>query len=276
MTVAVAAAVADGVLPGRVWIYSNYHCNLACSYCLTDSAPGVAKRALTADRMVRVAEQAAELGFDAIGVTGGEPFLAPGMAGTLARIADILPTIALTNGTLFSGARLAALDALAGRDIALQISLDAADPDVNDEARGAENFAQVIDAIPKLVERGIRVRLATTVGDVAPHDAARLCALHRELGVADEDHVVRPIVHRGRAAERAIGVHATRDDLPAELTVTADGAYWSPFGPTVRDGRVDTDLLISRTTDPLAVPAELLLRAVEGRPPGTDTTLNIR
>ncbi len=272
----VATAVAEGVLPGRVWMYSNYHCNLACSYCLSDSAPGVAKRALTPERMVRVAEQAAELGFDAIGVTGGEPFLDPHMAGTLARIAGILPTIALTNGTLFSGARLAALDALVGRDIALQISLDSADPDVNDEARGPENFAKVIEAIPKLVERGIHVRLATTVSDVGPEDAARLCALHRDLGVSDADHIVRPVVHRGRAAELGVGVHATRDDLPAELTVTADGAYWSPFGPTVRDGRVDTDLLISRTTDPLVVPAELLLREVEGRPPGTDTTLNIR
>ena len=24
--------VAAGALPGRVWFYSNYHCNLACAY----------------------------------------------------------------------------------------------------------------------------------------------------------------------------------------------------------------------------------------------------
>jgi sulfatase maturation enzyme AslB (radical SAM superfamily) len=24
---------------GRLWLYANYHCNLACRYCLTDSAP---------------------------------------------------------------------------------------------------------------------------------------------------------------------------------------------------------------------------------------------
>ena len=36
---AIAEAVAAGVLPGRVWMYSNYHCNLACAYCLTESAP---------------------------------------------------------------------------------------------------------------------------------------------------------------------------------------------------------------------------------------------
>lgn len=35
----IADAVRDGTLPGRVWLYSNYHCNLACSYCLTESSP---------------------------------------------------------------------------------------------------------------------------------------------------------------------------------------------------------------------------------------------
>jgi hypothetical protein len=38
----------------------------------------------------------------------------------------------------------------------------------------------------------------------------------------------------------------------------------------------DTDLLITRTTMPLRVPAAALLRLVQGRPPGTDSQLNIR
>jgi hypothetical protein len=58
--------------------------------------------------------------------------------------------------------------------------------------------------------------------------------------------------------------------------VTADGAFWSPFGPTVTDGRLDTDLLLTRTTAPLSVPATVLLRLVEGRPAGTDAALGIR
>ena len=32
---AIAEAVAEGRLPGRVWLYANYHCNLVCTYCLT-------------------------------------------------------------------------------------------------------------------------------------------------------------------------------------------------------------------------------------------------
>ncbi|MGI8699184.1 MAG: hypothetical protein ACR2J0_08605, partial [Mycobacteriales bacterium] len=65
-------------------------------------------------------------------------------------------------------------------------------------------------------------------------------------------------------------------DLPAELTITADGAFWSPFGPTVHSGQLDTDLLITRTTSPLNTPADALLHLVNGRPPGDDARLNIR
>lgn len=271
----VAEAVGGGVLPGRMWLYSNYQCNLTCSYCLTESAPGVRRRELTPDVMVELAEQAAALGFRALGVTGGEPFLIPDMARTLARLGEILPTVGLTNGTLFTGRRLAAAGALAGSDVALQISLDSADPDVNDEARGPDNFGKVVAAIPALIERGVTVRIATTVQDADPDDMAKLCALHRDLGVADEDHVVRPVISRGRAAQSGMGVPIMPDDLPAELTLTADGAFWSPFGPTVREGRLDTDLLLTRTIDPVSVPAHTLLQLVEGRPAGGDATLNI-
>ena len=272
----VAEAVASGILPERVWLYSNYHCNLACSYCLTESSPSVRRRELSAEHMIELARQAAELGFASLGVTGGEPFLVSDMASTLARLGSILPTIALTNGTLFTGARLRATEVLAGGDVALQISLDSADPDVNDEARGPHNFAKVVAAVPALVARGVTVRIATTGESLDPGDMARLCALHRDLGVPDEDHVVRPILSRGRAAEAGLGVAVSVDDLPAELTLTADGAYWSPFGPTVRAGRLDTDLLLTRTIDPVRVPAAAMLRLTENEEIGSDTTLNIR
>jgi hypothetical protein len=59
--------------------------------------------------------------------------------------------------------------------------------------------------------------------------------------------------------ERGLGVEAGPADLPAELTISADGAFWSPFGPTVHGGRLDTDLLLTRVTRPLTRPAAALL-----------------
>ena len=51
----VAEAIEQGVIGSRLWFYANYHCNLACSYCLTESAPDVALRALDGVLMVDLA-----------------------------------------------------------------------------------------------------------------------------------------------------------------------------------------------------------------------------
>jgi MoaA/NifB/PqqE/SkfB family radical SAM enzyme len=273
---AVAEAIEDGVLPGRLWFYANYHCNLVCTYCLTESGPRVERRELGEERMLSLAREAAELGFTALGVTGGEPFLLPYLPELLPRLAAILPLVCLSNGTVFTERRLERLRPLAELPAAIQISLDRPEPDANDAMRGPENFRKVVEAVPRLVERGVRVRIATTVSSIDDRERERLCALHRRLGVPDSDHVIRPIVHRGRAVDHGLGVDAGPSDLPAELTITTDGAFYSPFGPTVHGGLLDTDLLVTRTTTPLSVPASALLRIVRGRPPGADAQLDIR
>ncbi|HXM59169.1 MAG TPA: radical SAM protein, partial [Candidatus Dormibacteraeota bacterium] len=233
-------------------------------YCLTESGPRVARRELDVERLPEIAAEARRAGFTDLGVTGGEPFLVAGLPAALAVMAEELPTLVLSNGTRFTGRLLDELAPLADLDFAVQVSLDSADPAANDEMRGPRNFASVVRAIPRLRELGIRVRVATTTVGLERDELARLCELHRSLGVPDEDHVVRPIVRRGRAVDHGLGVAATMAELPAELTITADGAFWSPFGPTVHGGRLDTDLLITRTIEPLSVPAEAMLRIARG------------
>ena len=271
----VEQAAADGAIGGRLWLYANYHCNLACRYCLTESAPAVPRRQLPVDQLPELAREARKIGFTALGVTGGEPFLVRGLPAALAAMARELPVVVLSNGTLFGGRLLAQLSVLTGLDVAVQISLDSADPDVNDEMRAPLNFAKVVGAIPRLRELGLRVRIATTTQGLPPGELARLCELHRSLGVADEDHVVRPIVRRGRAVDHGLGVSASLADLPAELTITTDGAFWSPFGPTVHGGRLDTDLLITRAVRPLSIPAAAMLKVAGGAPAAGGSELKI-
>ncbi len=270
------AAIDAGQVGDRLWLYSNYHCNLRCVYCLTESAPGVPRRLLAPDEMVVAADEAVALGFRSLGVTGGEPFVVAEMPEVAALLARRLPLIVLTNATLFTPRLLARMRPLADLPVTLQISLDSADPDVNDELRSPKNFAKVVDAIPRLVEMGIPVRVATTGDHNSADEMERLCALHRRLGVPDEEHVVRPVVRRGRASENDMGVVAAAKDFHPELTLTADGAFWSPFAPTVRGGRLDLDLLVSRTRLPLERPTGALLRLSAANPEGTDTSLNIR
>ena len=273
----VTEALASGELPGRVWIYSNYHCNLACSYCLTESSPRSERRELTAEQMLAIAIEAKDLGFTGIGVTGGEPMLLPWLPKTVAAMAEHLPIILLTNGTLLGGDRFERAAPLAHPNIAVQISLDSHLPDLNDMARGPNNFEKVVAVVPRLIVSGVRVRIGTTTGGALDDPALEpLRALVRSLGVRDEDHIVRPIVRRGRADERDLGVYAVARDIPSELTIAADGAFWGSFGPTVRAGRLDTDLLLTRTILPLSIPASALLATVRGLPEGADACLGIR
>ena len=275
MTTQIRDALASGELLDRVWFYSNYHCNLTCTYCFTESSPTAPPNALPPDQMVRLAHQAADLGYTKFGVTGGEPFILPYLVDTLKEIAAIGSVVAISNGTLFSGRRLERVKELAGHDVAVQISLDAPDPVVNDEFRGRENYNKVAEAVPSLVDAGVHVRIATTVEpdrlDLVQH--ARLCALHTKWGVAEADHIVRPIIARGRAADEGMGHELSYDQFPAELCISVDGGYWGPFGPGFTGGVGDTDLLLTRTIEPLDVPAAAMLRVAGGRP--GDTALGI-
>ena len=272
-----ASAVAEGRCGDRLWLYATYHCNLACVYCLTESRPGIAdRRTLGRQTMVRAATEARELGFTCLGVTGGEIFMLVDAAETVVELGEILPTVVLTNGTLLTERVLRRLEPLAGSDVALQLSLDSSEPTHNDALRGPENFARVATAVPALLERGIRVRLATTVEDQTEDELGRLCELHRGWGLSDDDHVVRSVVRRGRAALEGLGIEPGPSDILPELTITADGAFLHPFAPTVRHGVTDLDLLVSRQINPLEAALRRFLRVVADQPVGTDVSRNIR
>ena len=274
----VADAVESGELTGRIWFYSNYHCNLSCTYCFTESSPSAPKRALPPEQIVRLAGEGKELGFDKFGLTGGEPFLLPYIVDVAKELGALGPTILITNGTVFGPKRFARATELAGHDVALQISLDAPEPDLNDEMRGPENFAKVADVVPRLTSSGVRVRIATTIeeGRLDTDLHSRLCDLHRSWGVTDEDHIVRPVVTRGRAVDEGLGTPLEYDEYPPELSISVEGAYWGAFGPSFRNGVGDTDLLLTRTIEPLATPTAALMRIASGRPAGADSKLGIR
>ncbi len=273
---ALATAIEEGLVGGRMWLYSNYNCNLRCRYCLTESAPEAERRMLDRETISKLASGAVAEGFTSFGITGGEPFMRPDLVDIILELEAHLPVIVLSNATLFAGRVLDDVRRLAGKRVEIQISLDSAVARENDDMRGPENFAKVVEAIPKLVAMGIHVRIATTGGDRTADEDAALCALHRSFGISDEDHIVRPIVHRGRAASNEMGVVATAHDLPAELTITDDGAFWTPFGPTVREGTLDTDMLLTRTVWPLEAPIGAMLEIAGGKPAGGDSLLNIR
>ena len=268
-------AINDGELNERFWLYTNYHCNLACQYCLTESSPKAPSRLLPRDRAEQIVKEASEMGFREVGITGGEPMLLPWLPEAVTKMSDWLSVLVFSNGTLFTDAKCEQLKPWVGRPIAIQISLDHPTAIRNDAMRGEKNFARVNKAIPKLIDMGLRVRVAST-GTYTEQEENALRQYVQSLGVPEADHVIRPVVERGRAQLESLGQKVTLEQLPLELTISADGAFASPFGPTVIGGQLQTDMLLSRTVLPLEKPVTHLLGITSAMPEGYDAATGIR
>ncbi|MCV7121642.1 Rv1681 family radical SAM protein [Mycobacterium lacus] len=230
-------------LPGvRLWLYTNFHCNLSCDYCCVSSSPSAPHRELGAERIGRLVREAAAWGVRELFLTGGEPFLLPDIGTIIRSCLDTLPTTVLTNGMVFKGRGLRALESLPRTGLALQISLDSATPDLHDSHRGAGTWAKAVAGIRVALSLGFRVRVAATVAAPGPGELAAFHDFLDGLGIARADQLVRPIALEGVASE---GLALARESLVPEVTVTADGVYWHPVAAT------DQRALVTRTIEPL-------------------------
>lgn len=236
----------------RLWLYTNFDCNLRCDYCCVRSSPTALRRELGLARVQRIAREAADLAVKEIFVTGGEPFLLEDIGEILVACAAAAPTTVLTNGMLFAGRRAESLRALPLDRIVLQISLDSATPDRHDLHRGAGTWARTREGIQRVRKEGFRVRLAATVSNDA--EAEEFRQFLDEERIVEEDRVIRRIALRGVATE---GVALARADLVPEVTITADGVYWHPVGAE------DADLLVTRDIFPLAESFAAVRRAFD-------------
>jgi pyruvate-formate lyase-activating enzyme/TusA-related sulfurtransferase len=247
-----ANADADRPVGSRLWLYTNFDCNLHCDYCCVRSSPKAPRRELGLARVQRIASEAAELGVSEIFVTGGEPFLLSYIGDILAACTAAAPTTVLTNGMLFAGRRLEALRSLPRDRLTLQISLDSPTPERHDEHRGKGTWVRAWQGIERARAGGFRVRLAATVStDDEAEEFRRFLDAQR---ISEEDRVIRRIALRGFATK---GIALARADLVPEITITAEGVYWHPVGAE------DADLLVTPEIFPLAESFAAVRRAFE-------------
>jgi pyruvate-formate lyase-activating enzyme/TusA-related sulfurtransferase len=247
-----ATAESHRPIGSRLWLYTNFDCNLRCDYCCVRSSPKAPRRALGLERVRRIASEAVTLGVGEIFVTGGEPFLLKDIGDILTACAAAVPTTVLTNGMLFVGRRLETLRALPRDRLTLQVSLDSPTPERHDLHRGAGTWAKAWKGIERARAEGFRVRLAATVATEAEAQEFRLFLDRWQI--REEDRVIRRIALRGFATQ---GIALARADLAPEITVTAEGVYWHPVGAE------DADLLVTPDIFPLASAFTAARRAFE-------------
>ena len=229
------------LMPTRLWMYTNYDCNLACDYCCVVSGPRAEPRRLPAERIRSLVDEALACGLIEVFLTGGEPTLRPDLAELIAYITDRLPLTLLTNAMLLRGPRWDRLRPLIanGRGIAFQVSLDSATPERHDAHRGRGAHAAALAGIKTLIDEGARVRLAASLPEAALTEIPDLHRLADTLGVAPSDRIFRPIALRGAASE---GEPIRPEDIAPELTCDSQGWFWHPLSN-------DPDMRLDLPTD---------------------------
>ena len=256
---------ADAPLAWKLWVYTNYDCNLSCSYCVAESSPRAARRGLSLETVRQVVDEAITLGFGHLLFTGGEPFVLDDIYDMLAYASARAQTTVLTNAMLLHGSRLERLAAIASDRLTIQVSLDGARPEQHDACRGTGTWLKTMEAIRRLQERGFHLRLSTTETPANIDHIDELQALRRSLGIPEEGHVIRPLAHRGFAQE---GIEVAVDNLMPEVTVTVDGVFWHPLAsPSSRDMQVSSEIFpLAAAVDCIEQQLDSLLLANDGRP----------
>jgi len=240
----VVSLFGTAVFPPRLWLYTNFHCNLACDYCVVASSPGARRRTLSSARVRALVDEAVAEGFTELYLTGGEPFLHPEIVPMLEYASERLDTVVLTNAMLFRGRRGRELRRLSGRPrLVLQTSLDGARPQTHDRWRGEGSWARAMHGIDYARELGLSVRVALTETPDNRAEVDELRAMLAVRGVTGSQFAVRPLVARGFAEGLEAGVEISEAVMAPELTITADGAHWHPVGG---DAGSSPDFLVAR------------------------------
>ena len=247
-------------LTWKLWVYTNYDCNLSCSYCVAESTPRAPRNAIGLDNAHGIVDEAVDLGFSELFFTGGEPFILDEIYDMLSYASAHLKTTVLTNAMLFNGRRMARLLDIANPNLQVQVSLDGGRAEHHDAYRGAGTWEKTVQGIRTLQENSFDVRLSSTETPANSEHLEELHEFRRSLDISDENHFVRPLARRGFSTE---GMEVGPGSLVPEVTVTKNGIYWHPLASPSSD-----DMLVTREIFPLSAAVTCIQKNLAAQPDG--------
>ncbi len=176
-----------------LWFNTGTLCNITCANCYIESSPENDRLVyMTAAEMAPYLDEIEALGWpvEEIGLTGGEPFMNPGIIAMIeAGLARGYKVLVLTNAMKPMmrkrvQAGLLRLRDTYGEQLTLRISLDHFNPRLHDEERGAGAYDITIKGMEWLRDNGFNMALAgrTVWGDSEADSRAGYAALFERHG----------------------------------------------------------------------------------------------
>ena len=178
-----------------IQIHPTLRCNLRCQHCYSSSGPE-ARAELSAAVLEEFLGEAAEEGFNAVGISGGEPLTYGPLARLLAAArAHGFFTSVTTNGSLATPARLAAI---APHLSLLALSIDGAEAS-HDALRGAGSFQRMLKHLADVRSAKLPFGFIFTLTRTNLHELAGVA----EIAVAQGASMlqIHPLERVGRARE---------------------------------------------------------------------------
>jgi len=183
--------------PGVMLIHLLNRCNLLCQHCYVDAAPW-RNTSLPPELAIRSIREAEALGIGAVYLSGGEPFLYPGLPEVLACASGEkgFEVYICTNGTLIGTTETALLKDTGAK---VQVSIDGPEA-YHDEVRGLTGaFRRAGWGIQQMVAAGVPVAVVSTI---CQDNLASLPWLAEwVVGMGVHRVILQPLLQLGRAVE---------------------------------------------------------------------------
>ncbi|MFQ5704381.1 MAG: radical SAM protein [Gemmatimonadales bacterium] len=247
-------------------------CNLRCTHCFISCSPdNHSFWFMDRDTVRRALDESAELGVKEYYFTGGEPFMNREMVEILGDALALGPTTVLTNATLLTDRRVAALATVAATSpysLEFRVSIDGVSEQSNDAIRGTGTFRRALGGVERLVAAGF-LPIITAMQSWPDDQHDRIIEDFREILAGVNYHRARikiiPPLLIGAEASRS-RAYATYERITHEMLagydldqllctrarlVTARGVYACPIlvdYPTARLGDNLAEAAKTRTT----------------------------
>ena len=227
-------------LTGRaiLHLHPSLHCNLACRHCYSTSGPAV-RGELSSVIVHDAIRDAAQIGFEVLSVSGGEPLLYSGLAAALqaARQHGLITSV-ITNGYLIGSP--------SGRSVAdlidiLVLSVDGP-PDVHNHIRGRRDaFDRLESAIDLLRAERRRFGLVHTVSRASLDELDWLLEFSVNSGASTLQ--LHPLEMSGRATGAMVDQSLDADELISLYIAAGTAAIALPDRLSIQTDLIHTDFL---------------------------------
>lgn len=166
----------------ELWIHTGTACNLECPFCLEGSRPGDTRlERIKLNEIKPYLDQAATLGVQRFGFTGGEPLIVKDIVKILEYALSLRPCLVLSNGTAPLLKRLHQLQLLKhqAHSLSFRVSIDYPDQQRHDSARGWGNFQRAIEGLQLLHAQGFAISIARQMD--ADENTSSVAERYRQL-----------------------------------------------------------------------------------------------